>query len=154
MQWDKTPRCHLAESRSRRRSEPAVTLRRSILQICTAFSFSLNKGWGKTACSRWVDARGSCSSCCKGVARAELLSPSFPCFLSPFLQTRTNLPPVLLRVAMAIGEVLHGPSANCSSPAQANGLAESKRSELALGLTRDEIHTAALGIYPTWCSPC
>lgn len=67
--------------------------------------------------------------------------------LSLFLQTRTNLPPLLLHVAMAIGEVLHGPSANCSSPAQGNRLAESKRCELALGLTRNDIRTAALGIH-------
>lgn len=81
------------------------------------FEQEVRKIRGKTVWSSWVNARGSCSSCSMGVAQAALLSPSFLYFLSLFLQTWTNLPPVSVHVAMAIGEVLHGPSANGSSPA-------------------------------------
>lgn len=92
-----------------------------------------------------MDARDSCT-CCTGVAPGELLPPLFGYFYSLFLQTQTNLAPVLLQVAMAISEVLHGPAAICSSPVQEDPTG-SQRSELASGLTPNQIRTAASRIH-------
>lgn len=64
--------------------------------------------------------RDSCSSHRKGVAQAELLSPPFLWFLSLFLT------PVVLRVAMAIGEVLHGPAAICGSVRRQSALLKAR----------------------------
>lgn len=149
MKWARAPRCHLHESRSRRWSEPAVMLRRSIRQICTAFSFSFLWTRGEEKNSR-VQLSG-----CKRLLFFLLYGRCSGSIAFTFISILfVPVPADLNQPATCFSPCCYGnwrgvawPFCKRQQPCIGNHLAESKRSELALGLTWNKIYTLALGMY-------